>query len=117
MIRIWIVSLGILVNLPGVFCQPVNNTCKCDSFDKTMFEPLLSGDVLQNINNVIGSQYYYDWDDANLKLTRGEIVYHKKIRYNGLLNEMIWLMPGKNILVKLDKSRIKEVYFNGYHVL
>jgi len=26
-------------------------------------------------------------------------------------------MPGKNILVKLDKSRIKEVYFNGYHVL
>ena len=117
MIRTWIVFLGILVNLPGVVCQTVNNTCQCDSFDKTMFEPLLSGDVLQTINNVIGSQYYYDWDDANVKLYTGETAYHKKVRYNGLLNEMVLLIPGENILVKLDKSRIKEVYFNTTHAL
>lgn len=67
--------------------------------------------------NVVGSQYYYDWDYANVKMYTGEIAYNKRLRYNGLLNEMIWMMPEDNIQVKLDKSRIKEVYLLNYHVL
>jgi len=105
------------MNLPGVFCQTQNNCCQCDSVDITMFEPLLSGDFLEQKINVFGSQSYYDWDDANVILNTGEIALHKQILYNGYLDEMIWLMPGNNILVKLDKSRIFEVYLNTYHKL
>ncbi len=112
-----IIFLWVFMNVTGAFCQTHNNICICDSFDKAFFEPLLTGEMLQPVVHISGSQYFYDWDDADIKLYSGELIYNKKIRYNGYLNEMIWYMTEKNIYVKLDKSRISEVYFKNLHAL
>lgn len=103
--------------LPAIFSQQTVVSYNCDSIDNSAFEPHLAGELLQTFPHTSGSQYSYDWDDADIILKSGEIVYNKKIRYNGYLNEMIWLTAIDFKSVKLDKPYIKEIYFKNLHLL
>ncbi len=115
--RLFFLIFAIVFWFHTVICQPITNICRCDSLDKSLFEPLLTGELLVSVENISGQQYYYDWGNADVTLFTGEVAYNKTLRYNGFLNEMIWLTPGKNRSIKLDKTRVKEVYFKNNHSL
>jgi len=54
-----------------------------------------------------------DWVKSDMLLSTGERIYGKMIKYNGLLDEVIWLNPfnfGKFIL---DKSYISDFWFKN----
>ena len=115
MIRIFIVTLFFCIKITGIHGQQASDICKCDTLDKSAFESNLTGELLQSFDQTIGSQYYYDWDTANITYLSGEVVHNKKLRYNGYLNEMIWLTPITFKQIKLDKADMKEVYFLNLH--
>lgn len=101
----------------NIDCQIVNYKGICDSIDFSRFESPLTGELLQVTDLTIGSQFYYDWDSADITMNSGEVIHNKLLRYNGYINELIWQTPIDYKLVKLDKSDIKEVYFKKLHSL
>ena len=89
----------------GLLCQVIN----VDS----VFEPRLSGEVFHMKSGFIGKQFYNeDWTPATLKLNSGELIYNKKLKYNSLLDELIWLQDNSFRQIKLEKHFISEFWFN-----
>jgi len=54
-----------------------------------------------------------DWVKGAVLLTSGDTVSGKRIKYNGLLDEIIWLNPFNLRKVKLDKSYISEFWYKN----
>jgi hypothetical protein len=110
-VSVFICIFGFFILPLGVQAQ--NDRCQCDSLHQGMFEPLLTGSLLESFARVSGDEYYYNWENADIRFVNGETAYNKLLRYNGFLNEMIWLSPVANRSIKLDKSTIREVYLKG----
>jgi hypothetical protein len=92
----------------AIYAQSVN----LDS----IFEPKLRGEVFHVQKAVEGNQFYSnDWITSDIKLSSGEIVYGKQLKYNILLDEIIWLKPNGFEQVKLEKHFIDAFYFKNYN--
>jgi hypothetical protein len=81
----------------------------------SIFEPRLSGEMFHIRTGVRGKQFYNDdWAASNIKLSTGEWVFNKKLKYNGLMDEIIWLQTDSFRQIKLEKHFIDEFYFKDY---
>jgi hypothetical protein len=54
------------------------------------------------------------WLIGDIWLTDGTVVKNKKIRYNGLLDELLWQEPKSNQIIKLDKEAILRFHFHDF---
>ena len=73
------------------------------------FSTKLTGAYFFEKKQYIGSQFFnIEWVQGNILLTNKEIVQCKSLKYNGLLDELIWLNTCNFGQFKLDKSFIDE---------
>lgn len=69
----------------------------------------LSGDVFSFGMISSGSQYFYDeWLSGEVLLTNGESVSARFLRYNGYLDELIWLPSTSRMPVRVDKGLVRS---------
>jgi hypothetical protein len=77
----------------------------------SIFEPDLIGEIYHEPLKYVGDQYFYkDWTPGNILLTNGQKVFNKQLKYNGLLDELIWYNPINIGTFKLDKAEISEFW-------
>jgi hypothetical protein len=82
----------------------------------SIFEPKLRGEIFHIQKAVEGNQFYSnEWIMSDIKLSSGEIVFNKQLKYNILLDDIIWLKPNGYEQVKLEKHFINAVYFKNYN--
>ena len=75
----------------------------------SLFEPKLRGELYHLKKGTLGSQFYNDdWQKGDIKLSSGEVVYNKQLKYNVLLDELIWMQSGNFRQVKLARQFIRE---------
>jgi hypothetical protein len=61
-----------------------------------------------------GNQFYNgDWAISDIKLSSGEMVFNKKLKYDVLLDEVIWLQPNGFQQVKLERHFIDGFYLKN----
>lgn len=78
----------------------------------SIFEPKLRGEIFQVKTGIQGNQFYNnEWITSDIKLSSGEMVFDKKLKYSILLDEIIWLQPNGYSQVKLEKHFIDAFYF------
>lgn len=81
----------------------------------SIFETKLGGKLFQMRAGLVGSQFYNDdWVNSDLKLITGETVHNKKLKYDALLDEVIWLQEDSFREVELEKHFIREFCFKNY---
>jgi hypothetical protein len=69
----------------------------------------LAGEVYIPILEYAGNQHYIEeWLLGKVVLVNGEIITNQKLKYNGLVDEVIWLEPFTNQQIKLDKNLISN---------
>jgi hypothetical protein len=108
----FIVILFLLV-YASLNAQPVsgnkeNEGLKTDS----LFQTNLTGEVYIEYRGYKGDQYYFsDWVKSDILLSSGEMLTDRKLKYNGLLDEVIWLNTAIPGLYKLDKASISDIWF------
>ena len=67
----------------------------------------LSGEVFSFSLNSQGSMYYpEEWNPGRVTLTTGEMVEAEQLRYNGYLDQLIWLNPANFEQIKIDKQMV-----------
>jgi hypothetical protein len=77
----------------------------------SLFSTKLTGETYLEYRGYNGNQYYYtDWVDSDILLSTGEKVFNKKLKYNGLLDEVIWLNTSIPGLFQLDKEFICDFW-------
>jgi hypothetical protein len=92
----------------AIYAQSVN----LDS----IFEPKLRGEIFHVQKAIEGNQFYSnEWLMSDIKLSSGEMVFNKQLKYNILLDEIIWLKPNGFEQVKLEKHFIDAFYFKSYN--
>ena len=78
------------------------------------FSSKLMGDVFYENRNYVGSQFFNsDWWEGDILLSSGEMVNGKHLKYNGLLDELIWLNTRNLGKFKLDKSFVAEFWLRN----
>jgi hypothetical protein len=81
----------------------------------SIFEPRLCGEMFHLRTGVRGKQFYNDaWAVSDIKLSSGEWVFNKKLKYNGLMDDVIWLQTDSFRQIKLEKNFIDEFCFKDY---
>jgi hypothetical protein len=81
----------------------------------SIFEPRLSGVMFQAKTGVRGKQFFNDeWTAGDIKLYTGERVFNKQIKYNGLMDELIWLQADSFRQITLEKHFIDEFQFKNF---
>ena len=81
----------------------------------SIFEPKLSGEIYKKTTGIAGNQFFNDdWAESDIKLSTGELVFNKLLKYNELLDEVIWLQPDIPRQIKLEKYLIDEFCFKNY---
>jgi hypothetical protein len=55
-----------------------------------------------------------EWQASDIFLQDGRIIRNKMIKYNGLLDELLWLEPESKKTIKLDKEAILSFHFHDY---
>jgi len=102
----------LLITSGAVFCQIDRNTA---ATNETITEPFLSGELFSpDLPPDITTYFNRDWLSGDIRLTDGRIVRNKRIKYNGLLDELFWLEPKSNLTIKLDKEGILQFHFLNY---
>lgn len=79
----------------------------------SVFSPKLTGStfIAKRYN---GNQYFNEnWAESDILLSNGVMVYGKQLKYNGLLDELIWLNPSNYARFKLDKLSISDFWFKN----
>ena len=77
----------------------------------TVFHANLTGEAFIEYRGFKGDQYYFnDWMKSDILLSTGEKLYDIKLKYNGLLDEVIWLNTAIPGLFKLDKASINDFW-------
>ncbi len=80
----------------------------------SIFEPKLRGEIYLAKTGIEGKQFYNDdWAVSDIKLSTGEIVSNKQLKYSMFEDELIWLPTGSFRLVKLEKHFIDEFTFKN----
>lgn len=96
----------------SVFCQ---NECLCSGTEKINTEPYLSGELFTpDVPLDIMTYFNSSWLSGDIVLADGGIIKNKKIKYNGLLDELFFLDPSSNQVIKLDKEAIAQFHFLNY---
>jgi len=95
-----------------VFCQ---NECICTSSGKINTEPYLSGELFTpDVPLDIMTYFNTIWLQGDIYLEDGGIIKNKKIRYNGLVDELFCLDPVSNQVIKLDKEAIHQFHYLNF---
>lgn len=103
-----LVLLGI-TSCPG-FCQ---TACNCIDPDEINSEPPLPGELFSPVSSPdIVTYFNRNWLMGDIWLTDGSIIRNKKIRYNGLQDELFWLETESNRTIMLDKGAITRFHFH-----
>jgi hypothetical protein len=69
----------------------------------------LSGEVFTFNLHADGSMYYFDaWAQGKVTLITGEVVEAENLRYNGYLDQLIWLNPANFQQIQVDKQMVKS---------
>lgn len=55
-----------------------------------------------------------EWLVGDISLLNGAIIRNKMIKYNGLLNELLWLEPKSKKTIKLDKDPIQSFHYLNF---
>lgn len=80
----------------------------------SIFEPKLRGEIFQAKTGVEGNQFYNnEWAMSDIKLSSGEMIFNKQLKYSVLLDEVIWLKPNSYLQVKLEKHFINKFYLKN----
>ncbi len=100
-----------------VFCIPIfsqNNLYVGTSNVDSVFAPKLTGETFTEYKRFKGNQFITDdWMESEILLAAGQVVHNKNIKYNGLLDQVIWLNPVNSIQVILDKLSINEFWYRN----
>jgi len=87
------------------------SSCDCES--KINSGPFLSGELfIPAVPLDVKTYFNRDWLLSDVYIANGEIVRNKYIKYNRLLDELFWLEPSSNKIIKLDKEGILK-----FHIL
>ena len=80
----------------------------------SIFEPKLSGRLFTMRSGIIGSQFYRDdWEPADIRLLTGDTVRNKLLKYDVLLDEVIWWYKDSMREVELEKGSVDEFWFRN----
>ena len=100
-----------------VFCIPLfsQNTLSAGITNvDSVFAPKLTGETFTEYKRYKGNQFLTDdWMESEILLTTGQVVHNKNIKYNGLLDQVIWLNPVNSNQVILDKLSINEFRYKN----
>ena len=109
-ILICLVLLGI--SSGAGFCQII---CNCPDPYEIYSETPLSGELFEPASTPdIATFFNKDWLPGNIWLTDGRNIRNKKIRYNGLLDELFLFGTESNQAIKLDKEAILQFHFLNF---
>jgi hypothetical protein len=92
-----------------------SNLCDC-TFDKeneTISDGNLTAKVYISPSLNKKELYYNSWGKGDVELVDGSIVENKILRYNGYLDELVWLRDDDNKVGLVDKHLVKS--FKIYH--
>lgn len=83
----------------------------------SLYTPKLTGDTFVE-KKYEGSPFVTEeWTKSTIVLNTGDTIVGEKIKYNGYLDEVIWLNPSNFKRFKLDKANIAEFWIQpeGHH--
>ncbi|MFA6580613.1 MAG: hypothetical protein WCS79_02310 [Paludibacter sp.] len=90
-----------------------NDLLKAPEVD-SIFSSKLTGEFFYESKQYIGSQFFNkEWTDGDILLSTGEMIHDKFLKYNGLLDELVWLNKYNYGKFKLDKSFVKEFWLKN----
>lgn len=98
-----------------LICISINAQTKGTTISEvdSIFSPKLTGTTFID-KRYNGDPYFNkDWVESNILLSTGEMVYAKKLKYNGLLDEVVWLNASNFKEFKLDKLNISDFWFKN----
>jgi hypothetical protein len=88
----------------SIYAQSNNSFC-CDSTINKLTETKLPGELFQIVKVGQGSQFFTDeWLVGDVYLTNNSTVHNIRLKYNGFLDELIWLESNSFSQIKLDKD-------------
>lgn len=97
----------------SVFCQ---SECLCPGTEKINTEPYLSGELFTPDVPLDNMTYFNNsWLPGDIFLEDGGIIKNKRIKYNGLADELFCLDPAANQVLKLDKSAICQFHYLNFN--
>jgi len=80
----------------------------------SIFFPRLTGETYIQNRGYEGEQYYnIDFAESDILLTNGKMLYGEKLKYNGLIDEVIWLNTSNLKFFKLDKFSISDFWLKN----
>jgi hypothetical protein len=89
-------------------------TASRENYDVTAPEQLLTGELFAQAYTIDAATFFNkEWLPGDIYLSNGEVVKNKLLRYNGLLDELLWQEPKSNNIVKLDKEAIRQFHFRN----
>src|SRR5450830_2116500 len=75
----------------------------------SVFATKLTGESYNEFKRFKGNPFIMDdWMESEILLATGQIVHKKDIKYNGLLDQVVWLNPVNSNQVILDKLSLNE---------
>lgn len=81
---------------------------------KSIFSPKLTGEAFVEKKGYKGEQFFNkDWQESDILLSTGEEIHGEKVKYNGLLDELIWVNISSFQQFKLDKSFISDFWLKN----
>ena len=110
-----IISLAIL---PVIFFQNLygQKNTSWDNNNITDSDQWLTGELFAEAYTIDAATYFNkEWLSGDIYLSNGEVVRNKLLRYNGLLDELLWKEPTSNNIVKLDKEAIRQFHFQNLY--
>ena len=94
-----------------LFCMTVNAQTNISKVDSA-FLPKLTGKTYIERKGYKGEQFLNkDWMEGDILLSTGVTIHVTKLKYNGLLDEVIWVNPSNFQQFVLDKSYINDFWF------
>lgn len=103
--------LNILLLLICVSANAQTNVVPKTPDVDSIFAPKLTGDFFFENTHCIGEQYFNkEWADGDILLSNGLLVTNKSLKYNGLVDELIWLNSSNFGKFRLDRSSVSEFW-------
>ena len=100
-----------------MFCTSINGQINVPvkaSEVKSIFSPKLTGEAFIEKKGYKGEQFFNkDWLESDILLSTGEEIHGEKVKYNGLLDELIWVNTSSYQQFKLDKSFINDFWLKN----
>ena len=82
--------------------------------DLTGSESCLTGEIFTQALSVDATTYFNkEWIAGDIYLSNGEVVRNKLIKYNGILDELLWKEPKSENIIKLDKEAVIQFHFQN----